>query len=329
MNQTVSRVAAAAAALIVAGAFSACDEPQGPTPPLSVWTPAAPAPLARYEAQGVAVGGRLYVFGGFYTARIEATSRVDAYDIASDTWVRLADMPEAITHAGQAEDGETIYLVGGFAGDHPGPSMDRVWKYHIPSNSWSPGPPLPAPRGAGVAVRLGRTLHFFGGTVREGSQYLYDSADHWTLDLDRGTSWATAAPLPNPRNHLGGVAFGGKIWAIGGQHLGDEEGGNQDAVHLYDPAVDQWSAAPPTPRPLGHVAASVLVREGRIVVVGGVTQGSEEVANVIAFDSRSWSELVPLPSPRQSPVAGLVEGWTVVTTGLGSQPEATTWRAAP
>lgn len=298
-----------------------------PTPAPIGWTTAAAAPQTLFESQGLAVGGKLYVFGGFYNTAIETTRRAQVYDPATNHWTPLADLPEDITHAGHAADGDTIYLVGGFVGDHPGSSTTHVWKYHIPSNSWSAGPPLPAPRASGAAVRLGRALHYFGGTLRESGVDRFDSPDHWVLDLDGGTRWVAAAPLPNPRNHMGGAALDGKIYAVGGQHLADEVRGNQSAVHVYDPATNAWQAVADLPLPLGHISASTFVRDGRIVVVGGVTQNQLKVADVLEYDpaANRWVALTPLPVRRQSPVADAIDGRLVVTGGADSAPQATTW----
>src|SRR5205085_2798063 len=84
--------------------------------------PTAPGNLA-----GRAVNGKLYVFGGYTNTSIEATARSDVYDPVTNAWRRLPDMPQALTHSGQAIDGRFIYLVGGFLGDHPGPGVSSFW----------------------------------------------------------------------------------------------------------------------------------------------------------------------------------------------------------
>ena len=97
-----------------------------PTMTSLTWTqPGANAPIARYEAQGLAVDGKLYVFGGFYNQKTQATVQSDRYDIKTDTWTPISPLPEKVTHAGQATDGRFIYLAGGFVGDHPGGSSNR------------------------------------------------------------------------------------------------------------------------------------------------------------------------------------------------------------
>ena len=294
------------------------------------WTRLADAPRAVSEAQGAVVGDKLYVFGGFNTD-LSTVALCSAYDPSANRWSALADMPEQITHGAVAVDGDTVYVAGGFVGHHPGPQTAHVWKYSVSANRWSAGVSLPAARGAGALVRLGRTLHFFGGVERDLTNlnvYKRDSPEHWVFNLDGGSTWTSAAPLPNPRNHTAGTVLNGLIYALGGQHLGDEQGGEQASVQSYDPATNSWTERAPLPLPLGHINSSTVIFEGRIVVIAGVTMKSLEVANVSAYDpaSDAWSALPPLPEARQSPVAGVVDGRLVVTTGsLPSGAKATTW----
>jgi hypothetical protein len=285
-----------------------------------VWDPnGTDAAQPLFEAQGLALQGRLYVFGGFHTSGpIDTTQQSHAYDPALNGWTRLADVPVKLTHAGQASDGGTIYLAGGFGGDNPGGSTARVWKYDIALDSWSTGPPLPADRGGGALVRLDRRLHYFGGGVRApGGVITQDFGDHWALDLDQpNATWANLAPMPNPRNHMGGCSVNGKIYAIGGQHLANE-GANQTSVHVYDPAADTWSTAAGLPRPRGHITANVLTHHGRILVISGVTDTSVKLASIVEYDpvTDSWCERTPLPAPRQSPVSGIIGNQLIVSGG--------------
>ena len=47
--------------------------------------------------------------------------------------------------------------------------------------------------------------------------------------------------MPDPRNHLGGIALGGKAYAIGGQRGQEAASVNTDLVDAYDPATDKWT----------------------------------------------------------------------------------------
>jgi N-acetylneuraminic acid mutarotase len=310
-----------------------------------VWATKAWCPLVRFEAVGGAAAGKLFQFSGYYTvgAKILATRECDAYDPVTDKWSSIASIPQAISHCGQVADTDNpnqpiFWLAGGFLGDHPGPSTNEVWKYDIKNNVWSAGPSLPGPRAGGALVKLGRELHYYGGTVRLNGTYVQDYGTHWALDLDGGTAWRTTtksgqtlAPMPNPRNHMGGIAFKGKLYAVGGQHLGQQDTTAQSEVDVYDPATNTWTQTTPMPRPIGHVTANVFIRNGLIVVTSGAGDNSSKLPNVIEYNpsTETWAELPSLPDGRQSPVSGLVGDRMVVTCGYKGSLHNQTWVEQP
>lgn len=87
------------------------------------------------------------------------------------------------------------------------------------------------------------------------------------LDLEGGSQrWRAAAPLPQPRNHLAGVALNGVMYALGGQRRGNERGGNLRYVHAYDPKTDRWRRVADLPYRVGHITASSFAHDGKLVV---------------------------------------------------------------
>ncbi|MBA3471521.1 MAG: hypothetical protein H0T53_17945, partial [Herpetosiphonaceae bacterium] len=294
------------------------------------WRSAAKAPIKRFEALGAALNGKLYVIGGFINDAAQTSNVVEAYDLASNTWQRLADMPEAISHAPVIVDGSTIYVLGGYVGDNPGPSSSRVWKFNTLTNSWSAGPDLPGGRGGAGAALLGRNLHYFGGATRSAGLFdEIDRANHYVLNLDTGI-WTSAADLPNPRNHMVAVSLNGKIYALGGQYTYLEESTSQGQVDVYDPTANTWSRAANLPTPKSHMPASTLVVDGRIMMIGGAIDGGSNgwaSDDVLLYDPATnvWLQLPPIPAYRKTPVAGLIDGKLVVATGGGYGPTDTTW----
>jgi hypothetical protein len=129
---------------------------------------------------------------------------------------------------------------------------------------------------------------------------------------------------------MGGTVLNGKIYAVGGQHLGDQNT-PQSEVDVYDPATNSWSQTAPMPRPISHVTANVFVRNGLVVVTTGRMANGVLIPNVIEYDpaTNTWSELPPVPGPRQSPVSGLIGDQMVVTCGSNSTLKAQTWVTTP
>jgi N-acetylneuraminic acid mutarotase len=316
---------------LISAAFTVSNSTAPPPPPPSdafAWTTKAPAPLARFEAQGADVGGRVYVMGGFHTTDIKATTASHSYDVAANAWAQVASMPTPLTHAGVAVDGTDIYVAGGFVGNHPGQAVAEVWRYDTVANQWYAFVALPEARAAGALARVGRTLHFFGGMNTARS---LDYGTHWTLDLDATSpAWVQRAPIPDPRNHLAGVTFGGRACALGGQYRENEATGNRPSFNCYDAGGNTWDTLPAMPAPRGHIGGSTFVMDGRLVVVGGTLNGDVKSAEVIEYDpqAREWLSLPPLPAGRKHPIAGIV-GKTLYSStgngGTGTTPTTTTW----
>ena len=285
----------------------------------------------RYEAQGLVLGEKLYIFGGFVQGSgWPVTTEGEVFDLEARTWSPLAPAPLPLTHAGRATDGTYLYLVGGFVGDGPGGSTNRTFRYDPAGDAWQEMPALPEERGAGALVRVGTKLHYFGGAVRPPDENVIssDHAEHWSLDLaDPSAGWTTLAPLRHARNHLGGGVARGKIYAVGGQHLHDEQAGNQASVEVYDSERDEWNEVAGLPLPIGHLTSNIVEYEGRLLVISGVTQESTKLATIFSYDPEldTWSELTPLPEQRHSPVSA-ISGNTLIVAG-GSKSTAREIRA--
>src|SRR5205823_6409062 len=89
------------------------------------------------------------------------------------------------------------------------------------------------------------------------------------------------APLPRALGSLAAVAFGGKLYAIGGRS-GPRDFGD---VFVYDPARDSWSAGPSI-EPRGTCGAVVF--QESIFLIGGESQAKSRVlADVLRLRARA------------------------------------------
>lgn len=299
------------------------------------WSTVAPSPIGRVEALGAVTNGKLYMFGGYINNSFNPTKRSDVYDPANNTWTQITDLPKAITHVGTAVDGKNIYFAGGYIGETPGGqtyggqifATTDVWKYNVDTKTWTAMPPLPQARGSGELALLEQKLHFFGGADIN----RVDQGNHWVLSLNGGTSWTSAAPLPNPRSHMGDTVIGGKIYAIGGQHNVDANSVTQSSVHVWDPAQpDTWTTVASLPKARSHISSSTFVMGDRIIVVGGEIAYGSPMSDVTEYDpvSNSWTALAPLPTARLSSVAGNIANQIFCTTGSPNF-QSTTYKGLP
>jgi N-acetylneuraminic acid mutarotase len=322
---------------LTAAATARADEPQpigtsGKEFASLEWKAAAPTPFPRVESPTVVVDGKLFLFGGF-TDDLGASTALDVYDPATDTWTRRKEMPTGVTHLNPAIEGNNIWLAGGFKGRHPGPVTDEVWKYDIAADSWTAGPRLPEPRAGGGLAIAGRKLHYFGGYKSDRDT---DAADHWTLALDGGAAWQREADLPDPRGHVAAAALDGKVYALGGDHGHDVTQVDKPACHVYDPAVGKWRAIANLPDGRSHFESSTIIYRGCILIVGGRSNSPEPARGVLGelllYDPHAdaWQPVGKLPENVLAPSAAIVGNQIVVIGGGLKNPlplTAKTWMA--
>jgi len=302
--------------------FLSADDLYGPAPARRMsGVEITPSPIPRFEAAAAVAGEKLYLLGGFHTRDLKASSRCDVYDPVSDSWTRLADRPSPVTHAGVAVVNGEVWVVGGFAGDHPGAATAEVWRYNVTNNTWAPGPSLPEPRGSGALVELDGELHFFGGVKADRDT---DCADHWVLRLDDPGAWQPRAPMLHGRNHLSGTVLDGKIHALGGQYRHDFAPLDLDLHEAYDPATDSWTSLAPLLLPRSHCEPGTFVHKGLIIIAGGRSNEKPVLYDIDAYDpvSDSWRSLAALNIPMRAPIAKLV-GDRIIAGAGGMLPNGT------
>jgi N-acetylneuraminic acid mutarotase len=315
----------------------AADAPGQPFAELT-WEQSLPQPFRVAEANGLALGGKLYSFSGFDSTKrcCTPTDRAFVFDPEQQTWTLLAPMPPmngtrhgGMTHAGIATDGQDIFFAGGYTANASGRGQifgtREVLRYDPERDTYSRLPDLPVERAAGQLEYLDGKLYYFGGTNLARTE---NTGNLYILDLKGGaTDWQDGTPLPNPRNHLGGVVLGGKIYAIAGQHGHDARLTTQADVHAYDPNANTWQHVADLPLPLSHIADSSFALDGRLVVVGGEIDHLEAVTNVFTYDPQEemWSELTSLPDTRRSAVVDSIGGAIIVAGGAGDERSADTY----
>ena len=285
-------------------------------------------PIARAEALTATYNNRLYTFGGFNLSN-GPVLRSDYFDLSTNTWTRVKDLPERLTHVGTAYDEQNAYFVGGYVGTGNGYSQvfgsKRVWAYNFATNTYAALPQLPQAYAAGGAALLGRELHYFGGQNANRA----DIKVHLVLNLDDlAGGWQSRASIPTGRSHMGAVSYVGKIYAIAGQ-IGNDEGlTTLRAVEIYNPDTNSWTQGAMIPRAVSHITSGTFVMGGRIMVMGGESAHGASVRSVYAYNpaTNTWTTLSQLPAARFSGVGGEVNGKIVFTGGSST---TTTWLATP
>ncbi len=274
-----------------------------PTPPGS-WTAAPDLPAARQETAVVALGGEIYVLGGFNGA-LQVVDTVEAFDPDGAVWRPVADLPVTMHHANAAVvDGKIV--VAGFLTGTSFTADGRVFSYDPGADSWTEKAPMPAgaERGASGTAAAGAKVWVVGG-YRGGSV-----ADVHVYDASVGTAgaWTAAASLPQALDHLVAVASGGTVYAVGGRSGGI--GAHTARVDAITGTAGTWTSRAPMPTSRGGAAAAALA-DGRICVFGG--EGNAAASNGVFDDSECydpaadvWSVFLPMATPRHGTGAAAI-----------------------
>jgi N-acetylneuraminic acid mutarotase len=279
------------------------------------WTAKSPAPSKRTEVAAAAAGGKIYVIGGFAEPSLgnlkdfAITTRVEAYDPATDRWSAKAPLPVGLHHVGIGVIDGRIYVIGGFSQSlfsvwHP---VATVYAYDPSADTWTERRAMANPRGALAVAAINGKLFAAGGydgTANSAAVEEYDP---------QANAWSTRAPLPTPRDHLAVAAARGKVYAIGGR-VNRDYGRNLSVTEVYDPAADRWTTAADLPTARSGVTSSVI--NDVIYVLGGESPGGTFSANeAYAASQNRWHVMAPMPTARHGLGSAVVDGRLYVIGG--------------
>ena len=287
-------------ALAFVGALACVSITAGST---GTWSTATPLPQPLQEMSAAVLHGRIYLAGGINTAN-EATRVAYRYDLGTDRWERIADLPMERHHMPLVVANDSLYAIGGY--EPPGFTPARtLFLYDETNNLWLGRALMPEPRGASAAGAVTGKIVVVGGTGPNGhldSIAIYDPATD---------TWRRGAPIPTLRDHLTGGAVGGVFYAIAGRR-----GTIFDLVEAYDLAANRWTTRRPMPSRRGGLGGTTL--DGKIYTYGGEFSGTPGVNNnQERYDpaSDSWTVLPPLPTARHGIAVATVGGKIYVMAG--------------
>jgi len=213
----------------------------------------------------VALGGRIYLIGGFAGTTNVPVDGVRVYDPASQAWSSAASLPAPRGGHAAVVLGGKIHVLGG------GNSVSTIADHSVydpATDSWTEAAPLPRAEGSPAAVVFGGRLYAIGGRSGfsdYGDVYVYDAAkDTWT----RGPS------IP-ARGTAGAVVYRGAIYLFGGES--QTSGTTLKDVLRLTRGAKSWRrvSAMPTAR---NYARAVVFHDAVYVIGGSRSAGSSHSA---------------------------------------------------
>jgi N-acetylneuraminic acid mutarotase len=248
-------------------------------PAADAWSSAGDIPEGVNHAGFAAVGGKLYIIGGFGGRSFSPTPSVRIYDPAGQTWRDGAPMPTPRGALAVAVLDGKIHAIGGNAArgsslephEHGTAARDNSVGTHEvydpAADSWTRLPPLPTPRNhLGAAVVAGK-IHVVGGRV-PGDMEL---TTHEIYD-PRTRSWSAGPPMPTGRSGIAVVAHRDRLYVFGGETIRRLARKTFDDAERFDPATERWDVLPPMPTARHGLGAAPL-GDAIYVVSGGPRPG--------------------------------------------------------
>ena len=222
--------------------------------------------LAQHDAQGAALGTKVYVFGGGSFSELD---HIVSFDPASGSVSTVGALPHAESDVAVAQIGGTAYIVGGYDG--------TSWFNTI--LAWRPGGPVHVAGHIPVGLRYsavtavdGRLLIIGGSTPTAASDAIY------SFDPATG-SVRQIGKLPHPVTHGGAATLGSSVYLVGGR--GDLLNSQTSSVLGIDPRTGAVKQVARLPQPLSD--PGVLTVGNAIVVAGGLTSANQAVTSVGAL----------------------------------------------
>src|SRR5690606_32314873 len=255
------------------------------------WTSGtAVAQGAIQETAAVAVGGKIYLIGGFDDDE-GVTYRVQAYDTASGTRSDGPRLPRAVHPANASTGGTPIDVLGALTGPNfaaigdaysLNPATDTEWQTRA-------GIPTGRERGAAVTGVIDGKIYIAGGFR---TLMASDLVDVYDPDAD---TWTPLAPLPATRDHACGDAIGAELIVAGGRTV--QTNSPRPDVWSYDPDTNAWTPRAPMRSGRGGMGCGAI--GGTLYTTGGEGNAalpSGVFANVEAFDpvTNTWTELAAM-----------------------------------
>ena len=294
----------------------------------------------RQAACAEALGGKIYLFGGWYDGDTPADPDFGATaiccDYTTDTWTPIASMNASHTYFGSAVLGGKIYAIGSWYAY--GDAGSRTVEAYDPStNSWTNVAPMDASRGGMKCVTLLGKIYAPGGGVAGANGGVGYTASVEVYDPATGT-WSYIAPLSGGRWAAQTLAVRGKLYVVGGGNVAQTTAA---ATEVYDPMnpTQGWTTLSDTH---GLWWAGGATSMGNIYVIGGQTSvGTGMVVqdglhvSVFSDDESKWNYVAPMDTSRNGAVcvalggklyiAGGVTGVTSLSSAAVYDPNTNSW----
>ena len=242
---------------------------------------------------------------------------------------KFATLPEATSSFGSVVDGGWLYVYGGHvAKTHTYDTEAVSGKFHrvrlSDPSKWETLPNGPALQGMNLAAYKG-DIYLVGGMAplnKPGEPSdIHSTAEVHKFNV-KSKKWEAMPPLTAPRSSHDVVVIDGKMIVSGGWNLKGKDQEWRNTIEILDlnAAHPAWKTAP---QPFQRRALMAAANDGKMYVIGGLTDRTAVVRDVTIYDPKTntWSDGPKLPSSKAlsfAPAAGVHEGLIYASVSDGT-----------
>ncbi len=214
-------------------------------------------------------GTNIYFAGGYTsnsdgTGQLFGTKQVWKYNVSSNTYTRLPDLPEALAAGQMRYLNGKIHYMGGANLSRADVGVHYALDLNNLSAGWKALAPLINPVNHPGSAVYGGKIYFLGGAHHQDN----NSITQKTVEVyDENTNaWTKLADMPVARDHISSsvVVMGSRILVLGGE---TSHNVLSNLVSAYSPASNTWVEL--TPLTAGKSAGVAAVLNGNIYYTGG------------------------------------------------------------
>ncbi len=225
--------------------------------------------------------GRVLVAGGWGSTEPFGPKLASAqlYDPQTRTWAATGSMAQGRHgHAAVLLTDGTVLVAGGYAG----PRLASTEVYDPASGLWADGARLPEPfLGYSEVLLPGGAVLIAGGDVPSGPGAV-GSAHAARYDPCTLTWALTGSMLAARLGQVASLLPDGRVLVAGGKRAGGDPTDILSSAEIYDPATGAWTETLDM-RAARSSHTAVVLADGRVLVVGGSTNGGESLASAELF----------------------------------------------